>query len=76
MLGLRLSDPEQIVEEQLGGVVRGEPLQFQVGPVQDHLAQAPDFGVDTEHGLPIWVWPLGKGVACQLSHGAYRTGPH
>jgi len=33
VLGLRLRDPEQIVEEQLGGVVRGEPLQSSSGQV-------------------------------------------
>ena len=42
VLGLRLGHPQHVVEEQLGGVLRGEPLQLQAGPVQDDLVQAAD----------------------------------
>ena len=53
MLGLGPAHPQHVVEEQIGGVVRGEPLEFQVGPVQDHLPQAADLGIHVEHGTPV-----------------------
>ena len=37
VLLLRPAHPEHVVEEQVGRVVRGEPLELQAGPVQDHL---------------------------------------
>jgi hypothetical protein len=37
MLLLRPAHPQHVVEEQIRRVVRGEPLEFQAGPVQDHL---------------------------------------
>ena len=50
VLGLRLGHPEHVVEQQVGGVVRGQPLQLEVRPVQDDLAQQADLGVHMEHG--------------------------
>ena len=59
VLGLRLGDPQHVVEQQVGGVVRGQPLQLQVGAVQDDLAQLADLRVDTEHGgLPAVCLPV------------------
>jgi hypothetical protein len=48
VLGLGLLDPEQLVEQQLVDVGRGEPAQLQVGAVQQHPAQAADLGGDLE----------------------------
>ena len=42
VLGLRLGYPQQVVEQQVGGIVRGQPLEFQAGPVQDYLPQSAD----------------------------------
>jgi len=39
----RLLGPEHVVEEQVRDVARGEPGQFQAGPVHDDLAQLADF---------------------------------
>ena len=38
--------PQHVVEQQPVLVARGEPQQLGAGTVQDHLAQAPDLGVD------------------------------
>jgi hypothetical protein len=53
VLRLRLGHPEHVVEQQLGGVVRGEALQLQAGAVQDDLAQAANFRGDVEHGTHL-----------------------
>src|SRR5215472_6528276 len=53
VLGLRPADPEHVVEQQVGGVVRGQPLELQVGAVQDDLPQPADLGVHVEHGAPL-----------------------
>jgi len=53
VLGLRPADPEHVVEQQVGGVVRGQPLEFQVRAMQDHLPQAADLGVHVEHDAPF-----------------------
>ena len=53
VLGLRPADPEHIVEEQVGGVVRGQSLEFQVRAVQDHLPQSADLGVHVKHGASV-----------------------
>jgi len=44
--------PEHVVEQQISSVVRGQPLQFEVRAVQDHLPQAADLGVNVEHAFP------------------------
>ena len=38
-----LLGPHHVVEQQLADVLRGEPGQLQPGPVDDRLAQLPDF---------------------------------
>jgi hypothetical protein len=53
VLGLRLGDPEHVVEQQLGGIVRGEPLQLEARAMQDDLAQAANFRGDVEHGTHL-----------------------
>jgi hypothetical protein len=53
VLGLRPAHPEHVVEEQVGGVVRGQSLEFQVRAVQYYLPQAADFGIYVEHGIPV-----------------------
>ena len=55
VLGLRPADPEHAVEQQVGGVVRGQALEFQVGAVQDHLPQPADLGVHVEQVPPFWL---------------------
>ena len=45
--------PQHAVEQQLAGVVRGEPLELQVGPVQHYLAQPADLGIDVKHCSPV-----------------------
>ena len=52
VLGLRAAHPEHVVEEQVGGVVRSQALEFKVRAVQDHLSQAADFGIHVKHGTP------------------------
>jgi len=37
VLGLGLRYPQHVIEEQVGRVLGGEPLQFEPRPVQDHL---------------------------------------
>jgi hypothetical protein len=49
VLGLGTRHPQHVVEEQVGGVVRGEALEFQSGAVQDHLPQAAHLGIHVEH---------------------------
>ena len=49
VLLLRPAHPENAVEEQVGGVVRGQPLELQVRAVQYHLPQAADLGIDVKH---------------------------
>ena len=52
VLSLGPAHPEHVVEEQVGGVVRGEALKFQIRAVQYHLPQAADLGIHVEHGTP------------------------
>ena len=40
--------PQHVVEQQVGAVRRGQALELEVGPVQHHLPQPPDLGVDVE----------------------------
>ena len=47
-------DPEHVVEQVLVVVGRGQPLQLEVGPVQDRLSQAAHLGVDVQvHGAAL-----------------------
>ena len=57
VLGLRLGHPEHVVEQQVGGVIRGQPLQLELGPVQDDLAQPADLGIYVEHGTRLGCGP-------------------
>ena len=41
-------DPQDIVEQQLVVVCRRQALEAQIRPVDDHLAEAPDLGVDAQ----------------------------
>lgn len=52
MLGLSPAHPQHIVEEQVGDIVRGQPLKFQIGAVQHHLPQAADLRIHVKHGTP------------------------
>ena len=52
VLLLRPAHPEHVVEEQVGGVVGGQPLEFQARAVQYHLPQAADFGIHVKHDNP------------------------
>ena len=52
VLGLGPAHPEHVVEEQVRGVVRSQPLEFQVRAVQYHLPKAADLGIHVEHGTP------------------------
>ena len=45
---LRLVDPEDIVEQQGGGVARGEPLVSQPGTAHHHRAQLADFAMNAK----------------------------
>jgi hypothetical protein len=45
-LPLRALHPQDVVEEKLVVVGRGETFQAQVRPMHHHLAQAADFGID------------------------------
>ena len=38
VLGLGPAHPQHVIEEQVGGVVGSQPLEFQVRAVQHHLA--------------------------------------
>jgi hypothetical protein len=40
--------PKHVVEQQLGGVARGEPGQLQAWPVNDDLAEPAHLGLNTE----------------------------
>ena len=54
VLPLGALDPQDVVEQQLVVVGRGQPLEAEVRPVDDDLAQLADLGMDAEcrHG---WV---------------------
>ena len=52
VLLLRPAHPEHVVEEQVGGVVGGQALEFQAGAVQYHLPEAANFGIHVKHGTP------------------------
>ena len=61
MLLARPLRPQHVVEEQVGGVRRGQPAQLEARPVDDDLPQAADLGVDVQghgclqrgHGEPV-----------------------
>src|SRR5215467_7869390 len=53
VLGLRPAHPEHVIEQQIGCIVRGEALEFQVRAVQYDLPQAADLGIHVEHGTPV-----------------------
>jgi hypothetical protein len=46
VLLLRPAHPQHVVQQQVGGVARGQALELQVRAVQDHLPQAADLGID------------------------------
>ena len=48
VLPLGALDPQHVVEQQLVVVGRGQPLEAEVGPMDDDLAQLADLGVDAE----------------------------
>ncbi len=48
VVALGLADPDDVVEEQLVGVVRSEPQVCQAGRADHHLAQLAGFGVHAE----------------------------
>ena len=51
VLGLRLLDPQHVVEEQLLGVRRGEARVFQARPVHHDAAQPAYLGISSQwHG--------------------------
>ena len=50
VLGLCAAYPEHVVEEQVGSVIGGQALEFEVRSVQHHLPQAADLGIDMKHG--------------------------
>src|SRR5262245_45811789 len=41
-------DPEHVIEQQLVHVGRGQPLQLEIGSMQDDLLELPDLGPDVE----------------------------
>ena len=68
--GARPAHPQHVVEEQGVLVAGGEPLQLQIGPVQDDAAQPPGLGVDMESHASI----LTIGRPCSPA-SPYRTRP-
>jgi hypothetical protein len=52
VLGLGPAHPQHVVEQQVGDVVGSQPLELQIGAVQDHLPQAADLGIDVKHPTP------------------------
>lgn len=48
VLGAGAPHPQHVVEEEVVLVGRGEPLEFEIGPVEDHSPQAPGLGIDVE----------------------------
>src|SRR5262245_50586164 len=50
-------DPEHVIEQQLVHVGRGQPLQLEIGSMQDDLLELPDLGPDVE--LQRWFGQLG-----------------
>ena len=50
VLPLRALDPQDVIEQQLVVVGRGQPPEAEVRPVDDDLAQLADFRVDAEGG--------------------------
>ena len=48
VLPLSALDPQHIVEQQVVVIRRGQPLEAELRPVHNHLAQLADFGVNTE----------------------------
>ena len=60
VLPLRALHPQHVVEQQLVVVVRGEPLQAELGPVDDDLPQLADLRVDAE---PRSGWLLQRSAA-------------
>jgi len=73
VLGLRPAHPEHVVEEQVGGVIGGQALEFQVGAVQYHLPQAADFGIHVQHGIPVLGGP--RPQKPQITQITRITGP-
>jgi len=58
VLGLRPAHPQHVIEQQVGGVVRSQALEFEAWAVQDHLPQAADLRVHAEHGTPVLMGPV------------------
>ena len=54
--------PQHAVEQQFAGVIRGEPLQLQLGTVQHDLPEPADLRINVEHELSVrrmeLVWPI------------------
>ena len=48
VLPLRALDPQDVVEQQLVVVARRQPLEAEVRPMDDDLAELADLRVDTE----------------------------
>ena len=57
VLVLRPLDPQHVVEQQVVVVGRGQPLEAELRPVDHHLAQLADLGVDSER-LPSFSFSL------------------
>ena len=48
VLPLGAFHPQHVVEQQVVVIRRGQPLEAELRPMHDHLAQLADFGVDTK----------------------------
>ena len=80
VLVLRPLHPENVVEEQLVVIGRGEPLQAQLGSVNHHLPQLPHLRVDSEtrHDTCSFVLSFKRGppgfLHCLPRSGRSRRG--
>ena len=63
-------DPQDVVEQELVVVARGQALEAQVGPVDDDLPQLADLGVDAERTLIACRSLLQRATTRRSSGGA------
>jgi hypothetical protein len=65
--------PQHVIEQQLGGVTRGEPGQFQAWTVHDDLAELADLGLNAErHTCEHYAKPIRCQPAAALSSTDHR----
>ena len=53
VLPLGALDPQDVVEQQVVVVGRGQALEAEIRPVHDHLAELADFGVERQSVLAM-----------------------